>query len=95
MLRDLRDSLTASVALAGHAVGAAVAVRAPQEAAAGLAALLHQLQHIAAEFLRIGDPVGAEVDLDRYRLCRLRSFLLHRALTEGLARRAQPSWTLI
>ena len=28
-------------------------------------ALLHQAQHVAAERLRIGDPVGAEVDISR------------------------------
>ena len=57
---------------------------APEQVAQEPAALLHQLQHIAAEFLGIGDPVGAKVDLDRHRLRGLGSFLLHRASPGGM-----------
>jgi hypothetical protein len=78
MLGDLGEQLGGLRCLAGEAERPAVAVGALEEAGHDLAAFLHQTQHVAAEFLGVGNAVGAKVDLDRHRLVGLWGFLLHR-----------------
>src|SRR5262249_23808148 len=91
MLCDLATELGGLGNLARKAIGT-VAIRALQQPAQHTTAFLHQLQHVAAEFLRIGDAVLSKVELGRHRLGRIGSFLLHRTLVRGVAR---PSLRLI
>ena len=83
-LGDLGEQLGRLGHLAGSAERAGLAVGALEQAGHDLAALLHQPQHVAAELLRIGDPVGAEVDLGRHGLAGLGGFLSASGLSQRI-----------
>ena len=94
-LGDLDEQLGGVGDLARIAKRAGLTVGPLEEAGERGAALFEEAQHVAAEFLWIGNTIGGEIDFGRHRLGGFGSFLLHRALGRegGAARRPQVSST--
>jgi hypothetical protein len=62
VLGDLAKKLARLGEVAGRVHGTEFAIGTLKQTAHDLAALFHQAQHVAAEFLGIGDPVGTKID---------------------------------
>ena len=76
-LCDLGKELRRVGHLGGSTKGAGLAVDPFEEAAHDLLAFFHQPEHVAAESLRVSNPVGAQVDLRRNGLVGLGGKFLH------------------